>query len=188
MIGTAFSVLIRLELSSPGVQFLQGDHQLFNGAPSNFIVRCDSDKIVSSQGQPNPLIQFESSSLKASISASLGQPDGEHSMIEKLFERISASYGSYGEDNESLQLSMLVVIPDTLYKLTNSFLVWYHSLGPIFCVEILDLIWSNGQVARSNPKERRHLREPIGGQCQNSGSPDRRKSGGDGGLVLARSN
>jgi len=30
MIGTAFSVLIRLELSSPGVQFLSGDHQLFN--------------------------------------------------------------------------------------------------------------------------------------------------------------
>ena len=30
MIGTAFSVLIRLELSSPGVQVLQGDHQLFN--------------------------------------------------------------------------------------------------------------------------------------------------------------
>jgi cytochrome c oxidase subunit 1 len=30
MIGTAFSVLIRLELSSPGNQFLQGDHQLFN--------------------------------------------------------------------------------------------------------------------------------------------------------------
>ena len=30
MVGTAFSVLIRLELSAPGVQFLQGDHQLFN--------------------------------------------------------------------------------------------------------------------------------------------------------------
>jgi cytochrome c oxidase subunit 1 len=30
MIGTAFSVLIRLELASPGVQFLEGDHQLFN--------------------------------------------------------------------------------------------------------------------------------------------------------------
>lgn len=30
MIGTAFSVLIRLELSSPGVQYLNGDHQLFN--------------------------------------------------------------------------------------------------------------------------------------------------------------
>lgn len=30
MIGTAFSVLIRLELSAPGVQFLGGDHQLFN--------------------------------------------------------------------------------------------------------------------------------------------------------------
>jgi len=30
MIGTAFSVLIRLELSAPGVQYLNGDHQLFN--------------------------------------------------------------------------------------------------------------------------------------------------------------
>ena len=30
MIGTAFSVLIRLELSAPGVQILHGDHQLFN--------------------------------------------------------------------------------------------------------------------------------------------------------------
>lgn len=30
MIGTAFSVLIRLELASPGNQVLSGDHQLFN--------------------------------------------------------------------------------------------------------------------------------------------------------------
>ena len=30
MIGTAFSVLIRLELAAPGVQILQGDNQLFN--------------------------------------------------------------------------------------------------------------------------------------------------------------
>lgn len=30
MIGTAFSVLIRLELAAPGVQYLNGDHQLFN--------------------------------------------------------------------------------------------------------------------------------------------------------------
>ena len=30
MLGSAFSVLIRLELAAPGVQFLQGEHQLFN--------------------------------------------------------------------------------------------------------------------------------------------------------------
>jgi len=30
MLGTSFSVLIRLELTAPGVQFLGGDHQLFN--------------------------------------------------------------------------------------------------------------------------------------------------------------
>lgn len=30
MIGTAFSMLIRLELAGPGNQFLQGDNQLYN--------------------------------------------------------------------------------------------------------------------------------------------------------------
>ena len=30
MLGTAFSVLIRMELASPGVQYLQGNHQLYN--------------------------------------------------------------------------------------------------------------------------------------------------------------
>ena len=30
MIGTALSVLIRVELAAPGMQILQGDHQLFN--------------------------------------------------------------------------------------------------------------------------------------------------------------
>jgi LAGLIDADG endonuclease/Cytochrome C and Quinol oxidase polypeptide I len=30
MIGTAFSMIIRLELAAPGIQLLQGDHQLFN--------------------------------------------------------------------------------------------------------------------------------------------------------------
>ena len=30
MIGTALSVIIRIELSAPGVQILQGDHQLYN--------------------------------------------------------------------------------------------------------------------------------------------------------------
>jgi cytochrome c oxidase subunit 1 len=30
MIGTAFSMLIRLELAGPGIQYLHGDHQLYN--------------------------------------------------------------------------------------------------------------------------------------------------------------
>lgn len=30
MLGTAFSVLIRMELASPGVQILNGNHQLYN--------------------------------------------------------------------------------------------------------------------------------------------------------------
>ena len=30
IVSTGFSVLIRMELTSPGVQFLKGDHQLYN--------------------------------------------------------------------------------------------------------------------------------------------------------------
>lgn len=30
IIGTAFSMLIRMELTAPGVQYLNGDHQLYN--------------------------------------------------------------------------------------------------------------------------------------------------------------
>ncbi len=30
ILGLAFSVIIRLELSAPGVQYLQGNHQVFN--------------------------------------------------------------------------------------------------------------------------------------------------------------
>ena len=48
------------------------------------------------------------------------------------------------------------------------------------------MIQSSGQVAGSNLKEGRHLREPIGGQYKNSGSPDKRQLWGDGGLVVAR--
>lgn len=53
MIGTAFSLIIRLELMSPGVQFLAGDHQLFNviisahaflmSTLSNSVDTCDID-------------------------------------------------------------------------------------------------------------------------------------------------
>jgi len=186
MIATAFSVLIRLELSAPGVQFLQGDHQLFNGAPPNSIVRCDKDKLLTSQGQPNPLTLPESLSLKASTLASPGQPGGENSMVEKLFERISASYGSYGEDNKSLQPFTLVLVPGTIPRLNFNLLRCYHLLGPLFYVKIKGLIWSDGQVAVSNPKEGRHLRESIGEQYWNSGSPDGLKPRGDGGLIVTR--
>lgn len=52
----------------------------------------------------------------------------------------------------------------------------------------MGLIRSDGQVAVSNPKEGRHLRGLIGGQYSNSGSPERRRPWGDGGLVVARKN
>jgi group II intron reverse transcriptase/maturase len=108
-------------------------------------------------------------------------------MIEKPFERISASYGSHDEVNESLQLSMLVIVPGSENRILISFSE-YHILGLFLYVEKLDLIWSDGRATRSNLKEGRHLKEHIGGQCKNSGSPDERKLWGDGGSVLAKQN
>ena len=185
MIGTAFSVLIRLELAAPGVQVLQGDHQLFNGAPSHSIARSDFKE---SQGQPNPLTLLESLSLKALALASRGQLGGDNSMAKKLSGRMTASYGFYGKVNESLQLFTLVEAPDILdillYFITNP--GCFHHLGHRFYVEICVLIWSGEQIASSSPKERRYLRKSIGGQYRNSGSPDGRKFWGDGGLVVAK--
>jgi cytochrome c oxidase subunit 1 len=53
MIGTAFSMAIRLELAAPGVQYLQADHQLYNvivtahafvmSTLSNTVATCDID-------------------------------------------------------------------------------------------------------------------------------------------------
>jgi hypothetical protein len=181
MIGTALSVIIRIELAAPGVQILQGDHQLYNGAPSNCTVRSDNTVITPqseiSQGQPNPMIPLyykgRSLSLKALTLASSGQLNGENSMVKKLSERMIASYGSYGEDNESLQPSILVSIPDAHNKSFISLLKWYHCVGRTLYIMASYLIWSDDWVALSNRKEGRHLRETIGGQSKNSGSPDR---------------
>lgn len=107
MIATGFSVLIRLELSAPGTQFLQGDHQLYNGAPFNYTVR-GVNKITQGQPVPDWARLLDYLSLKASTLASSGQPSGENSTVEKLSERMSASYNSHDEDNESLQLFTLV--------------------------------------------------------------------------------
>ena len=159
---------------------------MFNGASSNCTVRIESAHCVISRGLPNP--EQHTPSLKAPTSASQGQLGGENSMVGKPSEKMLASYGSQGEVNEALQLSTLVTIPDTLaylLKFSNN-LVWHHITGLLFYVETAGLIWSYGQVAISNPKERGHLKDTNGGQYRNSGSPDGRKFWGDGGSVVAR--
>ncbi len=166
-------------MAAPGVQVLQGDNQIFNGAPSNYNFHCVSVyKYVLTQGKPNPTFL---SSLKASTSASLGQPNGENSTVEKRFERTTASYNSHGEVNESLKLRILVQFPDLYF-----FFLRFLYLGILFYVEVKYLIWSEGWVASSNLKCGRRLQENIGGNYKNSGSPDGRKPWGDGGLVVVR--
>lgn len=140
MIGTAFSVLIRLELATPGNQILSGDHQLFNGAPSNYNVHCVSEtkNLVLTQVQSNPSAKL--TSLKATTLASLGQLNGENSTVVKLSERMIASYNSHDEDNESLQLCTLVTTPDLKNKIYKRYSRGFLFKGTLFYVETKYLI------------------------------------------------
>lgn len=181
MIGTALSVLIRLELAAPGVQVLQGDHQLFNGAPSNYISRREVVQIIMHEPSQDLLNPVSRLILKTSILPSSGQLSGENSMVEKLSERTLASYFSHGEAYEPLQIFTLVITPDSLNA--SEFNVRFYHMGDAFYVEMCRLIQSSRPIARRSPKETGHLKENRG-VFKNSGSPNGRKLRGDGGPDL----
>lgn len=50
IIGTCFSVIIRLELATPGNSFLGGNYQLYNGAPKGY------ERIISSSSKEISLL------------------------------------------------------------------------------------------------------------------------------------
>jgi len=84
MIGTAFSVLIRLELSAPGVQFLQGDHQLFN-----VIISAHAFIMIFFMVMPGLVGGFGNYLLPVQI----GAPDYIKSV--RQFNNLSSKLGSY---------------------------------------------------------------------------------------------
>lgn len=176
------SVLIRLELAAPGVQVLQGDHQLFNGAPSNYLSRREVVHILMHEPSQDLLNPVSRLILKTSTLPSSGQKQlsGENSMVEKLSERMLASYFSHGEVYEPLHFT-LVKVPDSLNA--PVFNVRFHYMGDTFYVEMCCLIQSSGPIARRSPKETGHLKENRG-VFKNSGSPNGRKLRGDGGPDL----
>lgn len=101
MIGTAFSMLIRLELAGPGIQYLHGDHQLYNVIVTAhafvMIFLCAVALLLClslSQG-----LELSQRSVK-SVTYLDGKPEGDHSMSQKycegkqLFPRSSISLTS----------------------------------------------------------------------------------------------
>ena len=75
MIGTALSVLIRIELAAPGVQILQGDHQLFNVIISShaliMIFFMVMPGLVGGFGKDNQLLLTHFYNLSSSSSVSI---------------------------------------------------------------------------------------------------------------------
>lgn len=145
MIGTAFSVLIRLELAAPGVQVLQGDHQLFNGAPSNYLSRRELVHTIMHEPSQDLLNPVSRLILKTSTLPSSGQLSGENSMVEKLSEITLASYFSHGGAYEPLQIFTLVQVPDSFNA--TVFNVRFYYMGVTFYVEVCRLIQSSRPIA-----------------------------------------
>lgn len=119
--------------------------------------------------------------LKTSTLPSSGQLSGENSMVEKLSERMLASYFSHGEAYEPLQIFTLVRTPDSLNAAVINVRFYYTDYT--FYVEMCRLIQSSRPIARRSPKETGHLTENRG-VFKNSGSPNGRKLRGDGGPDL----
>jgi hypothetical protein len=182
-------MLIRLELAGPGIQYLQGDHQLFNGAPSHLFDRwlelAWSYPWMSTALLFNPttrecLVKTPNCS-KASDLPSEGQLHGKNSMSEKVSERMKSSYVLYGEVHESLQ-------PITQVKIPGGQLMSQLVMEQEHCIKAPVLFSSTRRVTSSNLKIGGHLSKTLSGRAKNSGSPDSRNAWGDGGFVVGAFN
>lgn len=188
MIGTAFSMIIRLELAAPGVQYLQGDEQLYNGAPSNLMGRWPlrfqdgagtSPETLEPEDRPQwgwPLREHQGAWSKTSDSASLGQLGGKNSMSEKGPERTVPSYATHGEDNEPLQPVTQVLAPGEKH--------FAPAAGQGHCIVAPTQFPSAGQTTGSGPKIGGRLKAANGGPLRNLGTPEGRNTRGVGGFVV----
>lgn len=181
MIGTAFSMAIRLELAGGGEQYLQGDHQLYNGAPSNLV--CRWLKAVWTRAtfllpdNPPTWVYFAARQdwCKASDLPSKGQPGGNNSMSEKGSERMSSSYVLYGEANEPLKPVMRVVAAGD-----NSILATEQRLYVMASAQYP----STRRTVSNSLKIGGHLSRTIGGILRNSGTPESGNTWGVGGFAV----
>jgi group II intron reverse transcriptase/maturase len=117
--------------------------------------------------------------LKTPDLPSSGQPDGEHSMSEKVSERMISSYVTHGEAYESLQLNTRLLITGTYSALRS---------GEEFYIMAPFLIPSSSRITGSCLKFRGHLKVTHGGLLRNSGIPDNGNIWGIGGLVIGTNN
>ena len=203
ILGTLFSLFIRLELTAPGIQFLNGNHQFYNGAPLHSLFSLSLEAPVLSLltlalplqgcprppwgqgGSPPPAAPPSGEGAAGSLSYSKapdltsgGQPRGDYSMSGKPPARMGASYGVYGEVNEALQSCTQVEIPGVPFEPVT--------LVPRVCVMLGEFERSCNQVTSSHPNHVGRLTTPFGVNLRNLGLPDSRIAWGNGGPIVAK--
>ena len=104
-------------------------------------------------------------------------------MPEKRPGRMVASYELYGEDNESLQACVRVGIPGEMNE--SKFLPIRVSQNYVVSGSPED---TNRLVISNDRKYVGHLSRSHGGRTKNSGLPESRNVGGNGGVIVGRTN
>lgn len=195
LLGTGMSILIRLELSAPGVGVLHGDNQLYNSAPFNALYRSfETFDIFKMWSEPVPMRDSfgKMFNCNASNSAISGQQIGENSMFEKLIERISASnLGLYDEVNESLSTYNTGL--SSGHQIVHSIIMMVPFKASKVCVVPSSFSHSNGWIVSNNHNVGRHLSSSVysntpAGKDRNSGSSDEGNLWDDGGPIVIKNN
>jgi hypothetical protein len=163
MIGTAFSVLIRLELSAPGVQFLQGDHQLFN-----VIITAHAFLMIFFMVMPALVGGFGNYFLPIH----LGAPD----YFKYLNTIVPASYGGINTFKEAKSLFIFKLIKfltlPIVYFTTHSLLLYSQKSG--------DVASAKGESVEESIISHSYKPDPIGSYLAGLFE-------GDGHIVLSKS-